>query len=280
MYLLSSNPSRTHMISLSEAQGGGESMYIVHQLNPSKDNLDQVHLASDQNEEQQVIEMDEFIQMKRQKQKGGGKKIKALQIKQEVVDIDFTLSGGKNNKKNFSDSWLLSNAFKHWLQRHPNSNTKAICKVCNKVLLAGKSELLKHGASKKHQKFVQASRGWKKSEPEDYNENSGDGSSDAGNGFQSEWLEDPLYKDWIATHPDSMYKALCRICNKVLLAIKSDLMKHRSQKKHRDNMNSSSFAPDDSYDNSGGMELYDDTELTEETMAQDNEYTLEGILYY
>lgn len=250
-------------------------MYIVHHVNAMGDPMDQ-HLqmeASEAQEEEtgQVIEMDEFLLMKqslRRKMKGNPK-FKHMKIKKERED---GLSKGARGHKNFSDNWLSSSVFKHWLERHPTSNTKAICKVCNKVLLAGKSELLKHGASKKHQQFLQASTGWLKADnSDDYNDTSADVSSDRdGMGFNEEWYEDPLFKDWITTHPDSLFKAMCKACNKVLLATKTDLMKHRTQKKHRVNMNSSGLT-DVSYNVQGAVDAIEDN--GDENIT---EYPLEG----
>lgn len=268
--------SRNHLITLTEAQGCGDPMYIVHQVNPLDSAMDQqIHLESDQHddEEHQVIEMDEFIQMKQSQRLKGGVRTRHVKIKKEAKEKQSPLRGVKTHK-NFSDSWLSSSVFKHWLEKHPSSNNKAICRVCNKVLLAGKSELLKHGASKKHMQFMQASTGWvKRDDSQDFNDNSADVSSDAGNGFLDEWLEDPLFQDWIMHYPDSMYKAMCKACNKVLLATKSELMKHRTQKRHRENMNTLRIE-ESAYGNTGAMDTFEEqTEIS----TNENDYTLEGI---
>lgn len=48
--------------------------------------------------------------------------------------------------------------FKHWLRPNPNPE-RAMCTVCDIVLNAGKSELEKHAAAKKHQrKMLQCSQ--------------------------------------------------------------------------------------------------------------------------
>ncbi|KAL1459321.1 hypothetical protein WDU94_011315 [Cyamophila willieti] len=260
---------KTHMITMDNGQNAADAMYIVHHV--PEDQIDQIHqhLEVHNQSEDQVIEMNEFIQLKqdiRSKMKGKSRLNRTAykKIKREVDDTP------KNRHKNFSDTWLLSSVFKHWLERHPSSNTKAICKVCNKVLLAGKSELLKHGASKKHLQFMQATTGWKNDIGEEGYENSADVSSDKeSNCFDEEWLEDPLFKDWISSHPDSPYKAFCKACNKVILATKSQLIKHRTQKKHRDCMKTSGL--EDTVDISASvMDTFDDNDA-EETP----DYTLE-----
>ncbi|XP_026679295.1 uncharacterized protein LOC103509047 [Diaphorina citri] len=239
-------------------------MYIVHHV--PQEQIDELEEA--QGHEENQVEMNEFLQLKaglRSKQRGRSVRTK---IKKER-DADYQ---GKRNQKHFTDTWLSCSMFKRWLERHPSSNTKAICKVCNKVLLAGKSELLKHGASKKHQQFLQASTGWLKSDANsnDSNDNSNDVSSDMQT-FDEEWLEDPLYKDWLSPHPDSPYKAFCKACNQVLLATKTDLGKHRTQKKHKNSMSTSGLEtsiPDamDAYEDHGDMTM-GDSEYTIEVCA-------------
>ncbi|KAI5733170.1 hypothetical protein M8J76_008536 [Diaphorina citri] len=243
-------------------------MYIVHHV--PQDQIDELEEA--QGHEENQVEMNEFLQLKaglRSKQRGRSVRTK---IKKER-DADY--QGKQRNQKHFTDTWLSCSMFKRWLERHPSSNTKAICKVCNKVLLAGKSELLKHGASKKHQQFLQASTGWLKSDANsnDSNDNSNDVSSDMQT-FDEEWLEDPLYKDWLSPHPDSPYKAFCKACNQVLLATKTDLGKHRTQKKHKNSMSTSGLEtsiPDamDAYEDHGDMTMGDSEYTIEETVNED-----------
>lgn len=56
----------------------------------------------------------------------------------------------KNNKgKVFQLSWLRSSIFKGWLQSVDN-NKKAFCTACNKVLVCGKSELIRHSRTQLH----------------------------------------------------------------------------------------------------------------------------------
>ncbi|KAE8738254.1 hypothetical protein FOCC_FOCC016275 [Frankliniella occidentalis] len=57
--------------------------------------------------------------------------------------------------KNFKDSWLNEDVFKSWLAR-ANNKTEAKCRPCNAVLKAGRSELLKHITTDKHQKNIKA----------------------------------------------------------------------------------------------------------------------------
>ncbi|KYN14691.1 hypothetical protein ALC57_13105 [Trachymyrmex cornetzi] len=57
----------------------------------------------------------------------------------------------RSRLKIFQDSWLRIDIFKDWLMPHEN-NEKALCSVCNKVLLCGKSDLIKHSKTKLHVK--------------------------------------------------------------------------------------------------------------------------------
>lgn len=57
----------------------------------------------------------------------------------------------KTFKKKFMHDWLKLPEFKEWLLKG-NSDDNAICKVCNVVMKAGKSELKKHSAGKIHTK--------------------------------------------------------------------------------------------------------------------------------
>lgn len=55
----------------------------------------------------------------------------------------------KPTKKVFKASWLQIKEFKGWLVAH-SDNRKAFCSACKKVLVCGKSELLKHATRKHH----------------------------------------------------------------------------------------------------------------------------------
>jgi hypothetical protein len=52
--------------------------------------------------------------------------------------------------KRFCDYWLQDTAFNGWLAKVKANVHQAICKCCNKTLMAGKSDLLKHMKTKKH----------------------------------------------------------------------------------------------------------------------------------
>lgn len=73
-----------------------------------------------------------------------------------------TSSGIEEKKRNskmkvFQSSWLSIDIFKDWLTPHEN-NEKALCTACNKVLLCGKSDLIKHSKTKLHVKNINESR--------------------------------------------------------------------------------------------------------------------------
>jgi hypothetical protein len=56
----------------------------------------------------------------------------------------------KRTGKMFNTKWLEDKNFKNWLKPIKQNNMKCLCKVCNKELMCGKSELLKHAEGKKH----------------------------------------------------------------------------------------------------------------------------------
>lgn len=57
----------------------------------------------------------------------------------------------KSYRQKYQENWEQDDAFKGWLQRSKNGPTYAYCKACNKDLVCGKSELLKHSQFKAHQ---------------------------------------------------------------------------------------------------------------------------------
>lgn len=57
----------------------------------------------------------------------------------------------KSYVKRFRDCWLLEESFKSWLLPVPDNPSRAKCKLCKVFLLAGKSELTKHAATRYHQ---------------------------------------------------------------------------------------------------------------------------------
>uniref|UniRef100_A0A1B6DRC5 thioredoxin-dependent peroxiredoxin n=2 Tax=Clastoptera arizonana TaxID=38151 RepID=A0A1B6DRC5_9HEMI len=71
------------------------------------------------------------------------------------VDLDETPSKKKRvlpfRPKKFRSEWTTYDMFKNWLKPHSNPE-RAMCTVCDIVLNAGKSELEKHAAAKKHQR--------------------------------------------------------------------------------------------------------------------------------
>jgi len=61
-------------------------------------------------------------------------------------------------KKSFNPNWLKFTMFKDWLMPHKLPD-KAVCKVCHCVLVAGKSELEKHLATRKHERNMEKING-------------------------------------------------------------------------------------------------------------------------
>lgn len=62
----------------------------------------------------------------------------------------------KEKIKAFNLKWLEEEKFKFWLKAVPENKAKCLCKVCNKVLACGKSELIKHSEGVKHIKNMSA----------------------------------------------------------------------------------------------------------------------------
>ncbi|KAM0728860.1 hypothetical protein ACS0PU_004214 [Formica fusca] len=63
----------------------------------------------------------------------------------------------KSKMKVFQHSWLSMDIFKDWLTPYEN-NEKALCTACNKVLLCGKSDLIRHSKRKLHVTNINNSR--------------------------------------------------------------------------------------------------------------------------
>ncbi|XP_075217727.1 uncharacterized protein LOC142322486 isoform X3 [Lycorma delicatula] len=59
--------------------------------------------------------------------------------------------------KRFRPEWMMYDMFKDWLRPHPNPEN-AMCAACDTVIKAGKSELEKHAAGKKHLKNLSTYR--------------------------------------------------------------------------------------------------------------------------
>ncbi|RLU25331.1 hypothetical protein DMN91_001487 [Ooceraea biroi] len=59
----------------------------------------------------------------------------------------------KSKRKVFKNSWLSIDILKKWLTSHED-NEKALCTACNKVLLCGKSDLIRHSRTKLHIKNI------------------------------------------------------------------------------------------------------------------------------
>jgi hypothetical protein len=75
----------------------------------------------------------------------------------EDMDKPSTSKRPKLKTKTFNSKWLDEPKFKNWLKSTSNK-LKCMCKVCNKEIVAGKSELLKHAEGKKHIKNMSATQ--------------------------------------------------------------------------------------------------------------------------
>lgn len=59
-------------------------------------------------------------------------------------------------KQAFRDEWLQMSVFRGWLVKVESNKFKAKCKICNKELLSGKSQLLKHAGTDTHKSKMAA----------------------------------------------------------------------------------------------------------------------------
>lgn len=70
--------------------------------------------------------------------------------KKRAYRNDFSKDEKTWRQKGFVKSWLEIDCFKGWLSKVPDDKRKAKCKACNKELIAGKSDLMKHAQSVLH----------------------------------------------------------------------------------------------------------------------------------
>jgi len=49
--------------------------------------------------------------------------------------------------------------------------------------------------------------------------------------FQTSWLDENMFKGWLAPHPN-INKALCTLCNRTIVCIKTHLIKHSQSASH------------------------------------------------
>jgi len=50
--------------------------------------------------------------------------------------------------------------------------------------------------------------------------------------FKQSWLDEDIFKGWLAPHPSDIDKALCTLCNIVIRCCKADLKRHAQTAKH------------------------------------------------
>lgn len=107
-----------------------------------------------------------FVTSKYSEKKGNGSPI----VKRKEMDHkkgngriqpSISSSGIKEKKRTskrkvFQYSWLSMDIFKDWLT--PHNNKKALCTACKKVLLCGKSDLIKHSKTKLHVQNIKKGR--------------------------------------------------------------------------------------------------------------------------
>lgn len=66
----------------------------------------------------------------------------------------FKTSSAKKTYRVLNENLLKDPQFSKWLRRVPNNTSKALCIACRCVISAGRSELIKHSKSGKHQKSM------------------------------------------------------------------------------------------------------------------------------
>ncbi|XP_063233981.1 uncharacterized protein LOC134537455 [Bacillus rossius redtenbacheri] len=50
--------------------------------------------------------------------------------------------------------------------------------------------------------------------------------------YRKEWQRNPLFKDWLRPHPENVYKAYCRVCDKYLVSEVTVIKYHSQGKRH------------------------------------------------
>lgn len=134
-----------------------------------------------------------------------------------------------STRKEYDTKWEELPVFKPWLTSSKKSSTLAHCIACEKDLLGGKPELIKHSAAEKHRNNL-VNIGWIKSDKtmkqKVYNCKL----------YSVEWEKVPEFKDWLTASKKDIYYAYCKACDKDLSAGKGELMKHSKVKKHLEAM--------------------------------------------
>lgn len=161
-----------------------------------------------------------------------------IEIKKKIIPKSKSPNKA-NTRKEYDIKWEELPVFKPWLTSSKKSPTLAHCIACEKDLLGGKPELIKHGAAEKHRNNL-VNIGWIKSDKsmkqKVYNCKL----------YSVEWEKVPEFKDWLTASKKDIYYAYCKACDKDLSAGKGELMKHSKVKKHLEAMKN--FKPVDKKD--------------------------------
>lgn len=171
--------------------------------------------------------------------------IEQMETEELLIEIKKkTISKSKSpnkayTRKEYDIKWEELPVFKPWLTRSKKSPTLAHCIACEKDLLGGKCELIKHSAAEKHRNNL-VNIGWikldKSIKQKVYNCKL----------YSVEWEKVPEFKDWLTASKNDIYYAYCKACDKDLSAGKGELMKHSKVKKHLEAMKN--FKPVDRKD--------------------------------
>lgn len=157
--------------------------------------------------------------------------------------------GGQRNtyKQKYKRAWELDKELRDWLTACTSDAYAAYCRFCRAKLHAHKKGLLAHAKSAKHRKhinnpnlapdhhlaLVRASV-----DPQPPAMNGAVVSAEmtpkrGGRHFNDNWLKEPSFSPWVRKVPSDPTKALCVACKCIIVAGRSELMKHTKAAKHK-----------------------------------------------
>lgn len=127
----------------------------------------------------------------------------------------------------FRQEWLNHPDFKDWLQEDENDKKRCSCKICNKKLIAKRSVLETHLASKVHKNGgppIKPVKQLKERKQKD---------GRVVQHFRDEWLQMTQFKNWLQRIEADPTRAFCTVCNMSLRAKKFNLEDHCRRVQHR-----------------------------------------------
>lgn len=151
-------------------------------------------------------------------------------------------SSSSTYRQRYKPAWELDPELREWLTACPTDAYSGYCKYCRTKLHAHKKGMLVHAKSSKHKKNVAdcfaigTVPDVNFSMPLDLgDENDGQAKRDHRGQrlFQESWLSDPQFEAWLRKIPNNETRALCIACRSVIIAGRSELLKHAKAAKHK-----------------------------------------------